>query len=787
MLESFKARKPKIGNCRKKAMSGFFEILLGHRPAEWADGNFAWDVPVGTLEIVVGLALIGGIVWLLYKKTTIAVPSRLKVVLIALRSAALIVLGLCLLQPMLTSSKLVSQQGDLAVVVDNSRSMTIRDAEDGHSRGEAALDLLFGQNGLVERLQNDFHLRTFCIDNGSRPIGGPGDLTFSAARTSLAEGLRQVLQTLQGLPLSGLILISDGADNGREDPTEAVQILKDSDIPIFTVGLGQPVLAKDREITRVTSARTVLEGTIFDVNVTVRSRGYGEREFEILIEEGDKVVASRKVKPGLHGAAHRYSLELTPEVDGPRIYAVRIPEEPDEIVTANNRRTFLINRQHKKADILYIEGHPRNEYKFIRRAVETDQTLRLVTYLKTGPHKFLRQGINSPQELGNGFPQKKEDLYRYAAVVFGDVPKSFFSADQLAMTREFVSERGGGLLMLGGTTAFDENFMDTPVADILPVTLLPTAQLPPQLRGDEGRYFADQKFTLQLTPEGEQAALLRLGLAGEMNRKLWEKMPQLQGINVTGPAKPGATVLAEHPTLSLRNRPLPVITYQRYGRGRTMVIATATTWRWQMLLPHEDLSHERFWRQVLRWLAAAAPSALDLSLDRDAYAAGEQVRVRVGVSDRAYAPVNDASVWLKVTEPGGTIMDVPLQWAIEEDGIYTGTFTAGGEGVHQIEVSATLPAGETLQTSTAFLAAESNAEYIDAGMDAGLLQKMADGSGGKFYTHKNKNQLVNDLKRRQKTAAVEIRQDVWDMPLVLLALFTLLTLEWWIRRRKGMS
>jgi len=281
--------------------------------------------------------------------------------------------------------------------------------------------------------------------------------------------------------------------------------------------------------------------------------------------------------------------------------------------------------------------------------------------------------------------------------------------------------------------------------------------------------------------------MLRLGLAGEMNRTLWEKMPQLQGINVTGPAKPGATVLAEHPTLSLRNRPLPVIAYQRYGRGRTMVIATASTWRWQMLLPHEDLSHERFWRQVLRWLAAAAPSALDLSLDQEVHAPGEQVSVRVGVSDRAYAPVNDATVWLKVTEPGGAVRDVPLQWAIEEDGIYTGAFTAGGEGVHQIEVSATLPAGDTLQTSDALLVAESNAEYIDAGMDAGLMQKMAAVSEGKFYTDKNKNQLVNDLKGRRKTAAVEIQQDIWDMPIVLLALFTLLTLEWWLRRRKGMS
>jgi hypothetical protein len=245
-------------------------------------------------------------------------------------------------------------------------------------------------------------------------------------------------------------------------------------------------------------------------------------------------------------------------------------------------------------------------------------------------------------------------------------------------------------------------------------------------------------------------------------------------------------VLAEHPTLSYENKPLPVIACQRYGRGRTMVLATATTWRWQMLLPHEDLSHERFWRQALRWLATA-PFKVDLSLDKDAYAVGEPVWVRVGVSDSEYAPVNDAMVWLKVEDPEGAIQDVPLQWAIEENGIYTGRFNAGSQGVHQIEVAATLPSGEVSRTATGFLVAESNTEYVDAGMDAVLLQKMAAVTGGRFYTAENAKLLVDDLKRLQKSTTVEIHQDIWDTPLVLLTLFMLLALEWWIRRRKGMS
>jgi uncharacterized membrane protein len=380
-------------------------------------------------------------------------------------------------------------------------------------------------------------------------------------------------------------------------------------------------------------------------------------------------------------------------------------------------------------------------------------------------------------------------LYKYDAVIFGDVPKSFFSADQLALTRAFISERGGGFLMLGGTTALEEGFIDSPIADVLPVTLLREAQLPPRFQGGTpmGQHPTREKFSLRLTPEGEQAAILRLDLEEEVNRQLWQKMPQLQGINVTGPAKSGATVLAVHPTVNYGNEPLPVIAYQRYGSGRTMVIATAATWRWQMLLPHEDMSHERFWRQVLRWLSVSAPSRIELSLDKDSYGTGEEAKVRVSVADKAYAPVDDATVWLKVTDPTGTIRDVQLEWAIEDEGIYVGAFHVHREGVHKVEVTARMPSGEVEEASTQFLAAEPNAEFIDAGMNADLLRKLANVTGGKFYTDENADRLVDDLKHLRKFTTVETQRDLWDMPLVLFLLFGLFGLEWFIRRRKGMS
>ena len=248
--------------------------------------------------------------------------------------------------------------------------------------------------------------------------------------------------------------------------------------------------------------------------------------------------------------------------------------------------------------------------------------------------------------------------------------------------------------MLGGSTGFEENFIDTPIAEILPVIQIRKQSLPANLQG--GRLSPDafgdrpirDKFTLRLTQEGEEAPILRLELEKEKNRQLWDKMPQLQGVNVTERAKSGAIVLAVHPILSYNEIPLPVIVYERFGRGRTMAIMTASTWRWQMLQPYDDLSHERFWRQVARWLTLDSPPRLQMNLDHDSYSVGEMVEVQVQVADKTYTPVDDATVWLKITEPDGTIQDLQLQWNIEKDGIYQGSFMVQQEGAHLLDATA---------------------------------------------------------------------------------------------------
>jgi uncharacterized membrane protein len=770
-------------------MTDLLEFLLGYNLIELSQGEFFFGTPVNLAVIISGIVLFVIVVYILYRQTTVTISAPLKLLLVSLKALVLSILFLCLLKPLLVVSNIIPQESYLALMVDNSRSMDIKDMEKDKSRGQMVSEFLYRANGMTERLQEIFRLRTFSFDSNTSRISGEADLSFTGSKTSIAQGLEHVIKELKGLPLSGVVLMTDGGDNSNEDSLHTARLLKSLDIPVFTIGVGQEHVAIDHEIIQVKAAKTVMEDSIFDVHVTVGSRGYEGRELELLIEQDDKIVASKRIKVEQDLTIRRHTLELTPEKEGNLIYTVRIPEQTDEIITENNKRTFLVNNEIRRSNILYFEGHPRNEYKFIRRAVEDDKSLRLVSHLQTGPQKFLRQGIESPLELASSFPASAEELYKYEAIILGDISRASFSDDQLSLVHDYVSERGGGLLMLASSYAFEEGFIETPISDLLPVTLLHKNQLPLQLRGGarKGDHPTGREFKLRLTDEGKHSVFMRLGPEGEENRQLWDKMPLLQGINVSGRAKPGATVLAIHPALSYNNAPLPVIAYQRFGRGHTIAIMTASTWRWQMLMPHEDTSHERFWRQLLRWLAAESPPQVELALDHDSYSVGEQVQVRVSVSDKAYSSINDATVWLKITDAAGGVQDMQLEWAIDEEGIYTGAFVVEQDGMYNLEATSATPSREFGKAPASFLVTESNVEYKNPGMDATLLARIAKESGGKFYPINNADRLEDDLAHIPNEYSIKVEHEIWDVPLVLLLLISLFSLEWLIRRRRGMS
>ena len=753
------------------------------------DGRFAFAYGPHPVIVLLLLALIPLLVWFLYKRTTRPVTPRWKTLLIGLRSAVLILLLFMLMRPVITTFQVNPQETYLAVLVDDSASMQITDTPGAASRSQAVADTLYGNGGILAGLADRYQVRTFAFNQSVRRVGEATELDAQGNTSGLDQAMRQVADQLGGLPLSAVLLISDGADNTDADPLLSARELAARQIPVFTVGVGQEQIPRDIGISYVSAASTILDNTVFDVQVDLSQQGYSGQQVSLRILDGETEVASRVVTLGEDGSSRRFELEVTPERKEPILYELQVDELDGEIVLQNNRYQFLVdNSERPPLNILYVEGHPRNEFKFIRRAVETDNNLRVASYLRTGPGRFYRQGITTPLELSDGFPARVEDLYQYEAVVLGDIGRDFFTDDQLVMLQDFVAERGGGLLVAG---MLDDGFVDSVLADVLPLTLTRSDSLPAFLQGGirRGVHATGELFAPQLTAAGEFSPMLRLDNDDGANRRMWSELPSLQGVYVTGRAKPGATVLLEHPMLQYQNQALPVIATQRYGSGRSMNINTASTWRWQMLMPAADESHERLWRQMLRWLAQGALERVTVNFDKPFYNAGDTVNVSVKVLDAEYEADNNASLWIQRTDPLGNASDVAMEWDINQDGTYISSFEATEEGIYRVLVDVASAAGTGLETEkpAAFVVTPSLREFNDAGRDAGMLARIADSSGGRYYDLSDIRQVLTDIDHVPGAYSREVQEDLWDKPWLLALLIALMCMDWMARRYRGLS
>ena len=754
------------------------------------EGTFSFAYGISPWLFGVFVLLIVAGVWLTYFKTTRPLTPGWKTFFVTTRSGVLVLILFCLLRPVITTMQAAPQETYLGVLIDDSQSMSIADLPGDQSR-QAAIGEAFFEDGIIDELSEFFQIRTFRFDGQTQRINGMEGLSEEGTASSVDQALQYVDDQLNGLRLGGLVLVTDGADNGDSDPINTAQDFGNRRIPIFTVGVGQEDIPQDIGIVDVTAAKTVLEGSVFNVQVDVNHQGFEGQEVGLSIRDGEEIVASEVVTLGTEGVARRFDLELTPERPELIVYDLQIELQSGEIIEQNNSYSFLVDNTEKPPlDVLYIEGHPRNEYKFIRRAVQGDDSIRLATYLQSGPEKYYRQGIESPTELAEGFPASKEDLYAYEAIVLGDIEESFFNDDQLQMIDEFVAERGGGFLMSG---MVDEEFIDTPIADILPVTIVEENFLPGHLRGGirRGDHPTAELFYPRLTNNGEFSPLLRLSGEDSLNENFWRQLPELQGVYVTGRIKPGATVLLEHPVLQYQNQLLPIVAQQRYGSGRSVSVTTASTWRWQMMMHSEDQSHETIWRQLLRWLAVSAPERITIEFDREFYNVGDEVNVTALVLNDQYEPDNDATLWMQTTDPLDQVIDVPMEWNIEEDGVYRANFTVEEEGVFSLLVDVASAAGDAAvdasEKRTAFVVTPSLREYTNAEMDAVLLGRIADASGGSYFNLSDVNGLPESVEFTPNAYSLEVQIDLWDQPWLLALLILLLCIDWISRRMKGLS
>ncbi len=757
----------------------WFENIFGLPIEAFRQGQVVFRGPLSPQIFVLVLPALVFAAWFVYRLVSQRTTIRLWRTVLALRLALIWVLLLVLTAPAIRTTH-ARQDVYTAVLVDTSRSMAIIDVGTPPiARIDAARQILLGGegagDGLIKLLGKGGKVLVYGFDENERRIADAAQMKADGQATDIFRGLHDMDAELRGMPLAAVVLLTDGGRNTGGTTQDAATILAARGVPLYTVGLGDPNPPKDYEVVSVVAPRKVRRNSEVELQVTVRHTGYTD-PFDLTISRGQTVLTTRRVLPSADTDLETVKVVFTPDEEGKATYHVAIPPGKDEKNTANNGRDFDLEISDERLPVLYVEGSPRMEYRFLRRALYNDPDFRLVGLLRLGNNRFYVQGANDSEAyLTKGFPTTVEQLYAFQAIILGDIEASYFTPQQLAMLQDFVRVRGGGLIMLGGVNSFGlGNYAGTPIADMLPF----------QITANDGPY-SDAQYKARLTQGIRTHPVMQLSLDPDANQVLWSQAPSLVGITPVAGVKPGALTLLTRVTDNQ-----PIFAVQNYGEGRVAAFTSGGSWYWRVSVPSSVEFFEKFWRQLVRWLAVGAKEQLTVETDSDVYAPGKPVTIRATALAKDLRPVNDATLVATITDPLGNHQDVPMDWTLSEEGVYQAQVMESDEGDYSVAVRVDgWKAQKPVETD--FRVSNSTLEDADTAMKEDALKEMEAIAHGRYFSYADANQLPGEIAKSEATAKIQGIQpedrDIWDAPIVFVVAFGLMVAEWIVRRRGGLA
>ncbi|HSB11308.1 MAG TPA: VWA domain-containing protein [Blastocatellia bacterium] len=768
-------------------MEQVVSFLFKYNEAVFSKSQFSFGARPSVLVIVALLAGLGLLAYFLYAVPAVRLALRWRIALIALRCALVLIILFCVMRPVIVVPSVVPQASYVPVLMDNSASMQLPD-EGSHTRLESVKQLMSANSQFYSALSDKFKLRAYKFSTQAERVQNASELSGSGEETNLAGALDQASRESAGLPVTGVVVISDGANNaGASDDERAGNLsttlaaLRSRGLPVFAVGVGPVSLEGDVEMVRASGPRRSLSGSPVSTEMLVRASG-ARKSVTIDLAEDNHLLRSQEV-PVQGDSTTVARVTFTPSSPGLHRYKLTARPPSDDPVPDNNSQELVIDVVDWKPKILYIEGEPRWEYAKLREAVAEEKNIVLVSVLRSADGKFYRQGVENAEELVNGFPKSEEDLFKYDALIIGSVEATFFTFDQLKAVEQFVSRRGGTLLALGGSKAFNiGGYGNTPLADLLPIYLNGPGETPGE----------SQTFKAAPADRGRDHPAARLVDQPDANAKAWEMMPALTLPEVITDTKPGASAILEARSIKEKNRVVPLLVEERYGRGKTMALLASDTWRWRMMLESKNQSFETFWRNLMRYSVESTPRPVEASTDRSFYGTSEQVRIRAEVADEKFIRISDAAVSAHLISPSGRAFDVPMKQTIEGgfEG-YACAFHPEEDGLYRVEVAAkragSKQTGVLAPAQTSFIVGALNREARDAAQNIELLKRIATETGGGYYTAAQGNKLLDDITHTEGAGSVRVSYDLWDMPINFLLIVGLAAGEWFVRKRKGLA
>lgn len=798
-------------------------------------GNPTWIVPA------VAVAIVGILLALILNRQRL-VQSPLGPIL---RIIGWVLLCLCLLNPLWSSSRPRSGANVVAVVADISRSHLVATGTAKETRADAFLAALkegekFEPIGWLKQLNQDFELRRYTVGDRLQQIDHFAPVEFDGTASSLHTALRQLKLRYEGQPLAGIILLSDGIATDAPGSLEELAgmppvfpVLPPDDTSLPDVAIGTYSVTQ----TAFDDAPVTIQVQPAAVNVTS-----GQVAIKLLDAEGTPIeTQTRDVNdPSPLKFFHR------PTQAGTVFYTLKAVLKDDagaditgEATSVNNEQLIAVERSTMPRRILYVSGRPNWEFKFLRRAVETDPQLQMVGLIRIARKEakfdfrgregessnslfrgfdqadpetaeeydepvLVRVGTKDDEELRGGFPEKPEDLFNYDAIVLDDVEADFFLADQMKLIYDFVSRRGGGLLMMGGQESFRQGDYDrTPIGEMLPIDLSREMKAPAS------------GVRLSLTRDGWLQPWVRLRSDEIAEEERLNSMPEFLTLNSAAFVRPGAVVMAE--VQDAEENRWPALVVQRFGKGRTAALCVGDFWRWRLSegrrklhnldapaqnidpdngsiapdgTPSEDLAdHARASRQMIRWLVADVPKRMDVVVNEESTLGTGSVRLTAFVRGSDFEARENADVKFSVVGPDGQTFELTGEPSDSVAGQFESSIAASQPGAWQVSVSATIsddPATPPLVAATGWASQPDQKEMKSVQVDHAFLEQLAKITGGRTVPLSSLESFVGTLPQSNAMLVEIWSWPIWHSWWIFLTAVACLATDWTLRRRRGL-
>ena len=810
------------------------ERLLGlpadflHRQGDFAvQFNPAWPgqqaVGAATWNVGLALACLALVVWVYTRDGR---GRAVRIFLGCLRGLLMAVVLLLLNRPVLTLTRTRTEPSVLAVLIDDSSSMRVPDtgpADHPAGRLTSVQDLLDGSHGqLLRTLAKTHDVRLYKFDrdaaaiadvrqrpNGSADVAPAvdaiGHLQPVGDSTQVLPSTLSALQDLQGQRLAGLVMFTDGRDTPARNVGEAVNQLKNYGVKVYPVAVGTDQPPRNIELQSMDADDVAFKGDVVNVKARVMATGFGPNHPVQVVLKDKKTGATlldldgkpaQKTVELPDGKPTDVELQWKPSAVGNVDVVCEAVRQPGEIDDADNSRVTPVSVLDAKVSVLYVDGYPRWEYRYLKNEMIRDRSMEISCLLASADTDFLQEGTkslpSSSRTASGHFPDTLTELLEYDVVVVGDVDPRYFTDAQLQLVSDFVS-RGGGFYMIAGPRYAPQAYRNTAIEPLLPVSISRVTDTSPDTAIADG-------FRPVITKAGLNTSIFRFLADSAQNAAyLKDELPLVYWYCHGITAKPSVgEVLAEHPTdVGPDGHKAPILVAGRFG-GRTLFSAIDESWRWRFYTG--ESTFDTYWVQQLRYLARGrkiGQRRLTFVADQPTYELGQTVRLTLRVVDPSLLKQLPDQVRVEVKDAAGRTVRMETLIRQEPGGpptpgtpagslgdVYTGSFTADTAG--RFSVSLPPIAGGVGMMDVPLTVVLPRMELVDPRVDRVQLSRLASETLGKPIDMAHAAAELAAIPSAAKVLPDVTAEPLWAAPLVLALFVLVIATEWVVRKAYGM-